>query len=223
MVFSVCGSRCQPASLRDRNRSRFHYHCHESDTFPWFAISSVWRAMAEIDVPDPDWKILVIQPETLANLLNGSVCWLLRRVGTAYQGQVAFAASGSHSLWGRGILAAAERMTHDELCLPENFEQHKEPCPPGLEGAWTWKFEDVKRFKEPIKCEPVLGASTWRKMPSDVQVTVETCECTEDPYRYLFHKIAEDIMTVKAARDKKSRAAPKTTATSSNVKKDHLK
>lgn len=202
----------------------------QSDTSPWFAISSVWRAMAEKsenDVPDCDRKILVIHPESLANLLNREVRWLLRRVSTAYTGQVAFGASGSHSLWGRGILSACDRMTHEELSLPENFECHKEQRPLSLfssdpEGVWTWKFEDVKRFKEPIKCEPVIGASTWRKMPEDIQVYVETCEYTEDHYQYLFHKIAEDIMTVKSARDKKNRSLPKATA-KSVVRKSHQK
>ena len=190
--------------------------------------------MAEIDVTDPEWKILVVHPERLASLLNGEVRWLLRRVGTGYTGQVAFAASGSHSLWGRGFLAAADRMTHDELSLPENIQHHKEPRPLnvyGLQSAWVWKFEGVVRFKDPIFCAPAIGASTWRLMPPNVQMQVETCECVEKPYCYLFHKIAEDIMTIKSARDKKNyqekskeqAAKAKSSSASASVKKGNIK
>ena len=180
------------------------------------------------DLPDPEWKIFVVHPERLANLLNGEIHWLLRRVGTAYRGQVAFAASGSHHLWGRGFLAAVDRMTHDELKLPENLQHHQEPRPLnvyGLESVWTWKFEGVVRFKDPIKCEPAIGASTWRKMPPNVKMLVETSECIEKPYVWLFHKIAEEIMTIKSARDKKNHQKSKeeAKAQSSNVKKHHLK
>ena len=123
----------------------------------------------------PTMKALVIKPEPMRKILDGSKCWEIRQGRCHIRGLIGLIESGSGAVVGVAEVAdcigplTRELRTRDARRMGVNAETAAQPWPRGL---YAWVLKKRRRLLKPVHYKHPKGVIRWVPLPLSVEKVI---------------------------------------------------
>jgi hypothetical protein len=105
-------------------------------------------------------KGLIIKKEWLEKIFDSGKCWEMRSTKTKIRGKIYLIESGSGTIVGECELVDSHKLDEDEA--KKTFNKH---CVENIDllNKWchAWHFENIIKYKTPLKYNHPKGAVIW--------------------------------------------------------------